>query len=151
MAPAFRKTLLLLHNLSALAWLGASACVFALACAGVYGAIGVIWTWVVVPLSITALVTGLAQGLLTNWGLTRHWWVLVKLAVTVLAVFLLVVHTWSLLPALAGDAMQGTANGHGLPPRIHLLIAAGGASVLLVFAATLSIFKPWGKTPFRAS
>jgi hypothetical protein len=118
-----------------------------------YRATEIIWRSVIIPFSFAALVTGLIQALASQWGLVRHWWVLAKLAITVGAVLLLLLHTGSLLPALASAAIDASSNveasthAHGgIPPRIHLAVAAGGTLLLLLTATTLSIFKPWGKT-----
>ncbi len=48
--------------------------------------------WVIAPASAAALLTGILQALGTAWGLTRHWWVLLKLGLTVLAAAALLVH-----------------------------------------------------------
>lgn len=165
MKPAVRKLLLTTHVLVSVGWFGAAASVLTLGVAGLaatagapalYQATEVVWRSVIVPLSLAALVTGVVQALGTRWGLLRHYWVVVKLAITVGAVLLLLLHTSSLLPALARAAVEqtpvvidGDAHGHGgVPPRVHLVIAAAGTLVLLLAAAVLSVFKPWGRTPF---
>jgi hypothetical protein len=48
--------------------------------------------FVIVPLSFASLLTGLVQSLGTPWGLFRHYWVLIKLLITILATILLLVH-----------------------------------------------------------
>jgi len=51
-------------------------------------------TWfVIVPLAFAALITGIVQSLGTTWGLFRHYWVVVKFVLTVLATILLLLHT----------------------------------------------------------
>jgi hypothetical protein len=51
-------------------------------------------TWiVVVPFCLASLLTGIVQSLGTKWGLFRHYWVLLKLLVTVLATIVLLLHT----------------------------------------------------------
>jgi hypothetical protein len=154
-----RMLLLTLHVVLSLGWFGAAAAVLALGIVGlttadaaladaVYRATGVVWRGVIVPFSLGALVTGVVQGLVGPWGLVRHFWVLAKLVITVAAVLLLLLHTGSLLPALTGAVVEH-AHGHaGLPPRIHLVVAAGGTLLLLLVAAILSVWKPWGRTGF---
>jgi len=163
MKPLLRKLLLSTHVIVSLGWFGAAVAVLALAIAGLMAATGggamyeataVVWRAVIIPLSVAALVTGIVQALATQWGLVRHYWVLAKLAITVGAVLLLLAHTGSLLPALARAAADGSAivvhgNAHahgGIPPRVHLVVAAGGTLVLLLIATALSVYKPWGKT-----
>ena len=165
MKPALRKLLLTTHVVVSIGWLGAAAGVLALGIAGLvstsdasamYQATEVVWRSVIIPFSLAALVTGVVQALGTQWGLFRHYWVLAKFLITVGAVLLLLLHTSSLLPALARAAIDGSstvvegrAHGHGgIPPRIHLVVAASGTLLLLLTTAILSVYKPWGKTPF---
>lgn len=164
MPPALRKLLLTSHIVSSLGWFGAAVSVFALAIAGLavtaggplYAATEVIWRAVIIPFSLAALVTGIVQALGTRWGLLRHYWVLIKFLITIAAVLLLLLHTHELLPALARASIDGSpividgqAHGHGgIPPRVHLVIAAGGTLLLLLVATFLSVYKPWGRTPF---
>lgn len=44
------------------------------------------------PFSLAALLTGVVQSVGTAWGLLRHYWVIAKLLITVLATLLLLVH-----------------------------------------------------------
>jgi hypothetical protein len=82
--------------------------------------------------------------------------VITKFAITFGAVLLLLLHTNSLLPALARAAVDGSAividgqaHGHGgIPPRVHLVVAATGTLVLLLINAALSVYKPWGRMGF---
>lgn len=41
--------------------------------------------FVIVPLSLGSLLTGRVQSLGTTWGLFRHYWVLMKFQITILA------------------------------------------------------------------
>ena len=90
-----------------------------------------------IPLSFAALLSGIALGLGTRWGVLRYPWVVTKLAliVSVMAVGGLVINP-ALAIALAGG--DGTAR----------LIAAAAYDVLALSLATgLSVFKPGA--PFR--
>jgi len=164
MMPALRKLVLTTHVVVSVGWLGAAACVLALGITGLasenartasaaYLGTEVIWRFVIIPLSLAALVTGLIQALSTQWGLFRHYWVLAKFLLTSGAVILLLLHTSSLLPALVAAATDASSGAHssgahhgGMPPRVHLVVAAGGTLLLLLATTTLSIYKPWGKT-----
>jgi hypothetical protein len=147
-----------------LGWFGAAAAVLALGVIGLttldaelakagYRATEVIWRSVIIPFGLAALMTGIVQALGTKWGLFRHYWVLAKLIITVATVLLLLLHTNTLLPALARAAidgspivLEGQTHGHGgVPPRVHLVIAAGGTLLLLLITTALSIYKPWGQ------
>jgi hypothetical protein len=48
-----------------------------------YLAVDLLVTAVLVPLALAALAIGVLLGLGTRWGLARHWWVLAKLALTI--------------------------------------------------------------------
>ena len=166
MTPTLRKLLLTTHIVVSVGWLGAVACVLILAIAGLtsedvptvhaaYGATTVIWRFVIVPFSLTALLIGTVQAVVTPWGLLRHTWVLTKFILTLGTVLLLLLHTGSLLPAissLATDMPTGPhpSGGHhgGLPPDVHLVVAAGGTLLVLLATTTLSIYKPGGRTRF---
>ena len=45
--------------------------------------------FVIVPLAIASLLTGVVQALATPWGLFRHYWVVIKLFLTVFATLVL--------------------------------------------------------------
>ena len=48
----------------------------------IYPAADLIATWLLAPLAILALGTGVMLGLITHWGLFRYWWVTIKLTLT---------------------------------------------------------------------
>jgi hypothetical protein len=87
--------------------------------------------FVIVPLSLAALLTGLVQSLGTEWGLFRYYWVVVKFVLTVGAITILLLH----MPAVS--RMSGA---------VAEVIHAGGGVLLLATATTLSVYKPWGRT-----
>src|SRR5262245_52468666 len=145
MTPRLRKLALTAHIVVSIGWLGAAASVLVLAITGLtsenastiaaaYGGAELIWRFAILPFSVAALLTGLIQALGTPWGLFRHYWVLTKFAITLGAVLLLFLHTQSLLPALSaadGSAASHVAHSHGgLPPRVHLVVAASGTLLL---------------------
>ena len=90
-----------------------------------------------IPLSFAALLSGIALGLGTRWGVFRYPWVVTKLA---LIVSVMAVGGFVINPALAITL----AGGDGTPR----LIAAAAYDVLALSLATgLSVFKPGA--PFR--
>ena len=104
MTPSLRKFALTMHVTSSVGWLGAVGAFLALAIAGLgsqdlqivraaYLAMHLITWFVIVPLSLAALSTGIVQSLGTTWGLFDHYWVGTKLLLTVLATAILLVHT----------------------------------------------------------
>jgi hypothetical protein len=157
MTPRVRKLALTTHVTSSVGWLGAVAVFLALAIAGLtsqdaqmvraaYLAMHVTTWFVIVPLSFAALLTGLVQSLGTSWGLFRHYWVVAKLALTVLATIILLVHTQPIgrVAAVAAETILSSTDLRQL--RIQLVADAGAALMALLVATTLSVYKPWGLT-----
>jgi uncharacterized membrane protein len=66
--------------------------------------------FVIVPLALAALLTGLVMALGTPWGLFRHYWVLIALALTIVATVVLVLH----MPTVSSvaDAARETDDAH---------------------------------------
>ncbi|MGH9967668.1 MAG: hypothetical protein ACREBG_07510, partial [Pyrinomonadaceae bacterium] len=100
MTPRLRKFALTTHVVSSVGWLGAVASFLALTLVGLtskdnqmvraaYLAMELTAWFVIVPLAIASLLTGLVQALGTTWGLFRHYWVLVKLLLTIFATIVL--------------------------------------------------------------
>ncbi|MGH8546922.1 MAG: DUF2269 domain-containing protein [Gammaproteobacteria bacterium] len=156
MTPGLRKFALTAHVTSSVGWLGAVVGFLALAVAGVssqeaqtvraaYLAMELTGWFVLVPLSLASLLIGIVQSLGTPWGLFRHYWVLMKLLLTVFATIILLLHmpTVSYFAGLAAET--DSANLGGL--RGELLHAGGGLLALLV-NTTLSVYKPRGMTPY---
>lgn len=156
MTPGRRTFALTAHVTSSVGWLGAVIAYLALAVAALTSqdtqTVRATWLameltgwFVIVPLSLASLLTGLIQSLGTTWGLFRHYWVLFKLLLTVLATIVLLLHmpTVSFLASVAAEADGATLGGL----RGELLHAGGGLLVLLV-TTTLSVYKPRGMTPY---
>jgi hypothetical protein len=103
--------------------------------------------WPMIGSGTAALVTGVALGLATHWGLVRYRWVALKLAITVL---LLVLVALALRPGLEQAAEQGRRLESGEPvttgPGSLAFPPIVSASLLLV-AVALSVVKP--RTPVR--
>jgi hypothetical protein len=153
MPPGVRKAALVTHVGCSVGWLGAIATSLVVAAVGLASAddrvvraaylllepIG----WVaLVPLSLASLATGLVQSLGTSWGLFRHYWVVAKLVMNLLAVGVLLLYTQTLgnLADLAQTAT--TAELRSPSPVVH----AAAAAALLLVALVLSVYKPRGLT-----
>lgn len=161
MTPGFRKIALTAHVTCSVGWLGAVASFLILSVAGLtsrdaevvrgaYLAMNVIGQYIIVPLSFAALLTGLLQSLGTDWGLFRYYWVVAKLVLTLGATFLLLLHQFT---AVAGAARRVSAAPAGTVPEIgglggQLVFDAGLAVLVLIGITALSVFKPWGRTPY---
>ena len=159
MTTGLRKFALTTHVTSSVGWLGAVAGFLALAIAGVssgedetvraaYIAMHLTTWFVIVPLSLASLLTGLVQSLGTTWGLFRHYWVVTKLLLTVLATIILLLHTQP-IDRVAAVAMQTTLSTGDLRQlRIQLVADAGAALFVLLVTTALSVYKPWGMTTY---
>ncbi|MFF8261317.1 hypothetical protein [Streptomyces virginiae] len=157
--PRLRKLTLTVHVTASVGWLGAVAAFLALAVAGLtsssaptvrgaYLAMDVVGWFVIVPLSVASLLTGVVQSLGTVWGLFRHYWVIVKLLITVVATLLLLVHMQPVGHLADAAARAALAGGELEGMRIQLLADAAAALVVLLTAAALSVFKPRGMTRY---
>ena len=159
MTPWLRKFALTAHVTSSVGWLGAVAGFLALAVAGLtsqdaqtvrsaYLAMELTTWFVIVPLSFASLLTGLIQSLGTTWGLFRHYWVLVKFMLNILATILLLVHTQpiGILARIARETVVSSADVGRL--QTQLVVDAGAALLVLLVATTLSVYKPQGMTPY---
>jgi len=160
MAPGLRKFVLTAHVTSSVGWLGAVAGFLALAVAGLtshdapmmraaYLAMDRLTWLVIVPMNFASLLTGLLQSLGTTWGLFRHYWVLVKLLLTIPATILLLVHTQPMGYMARAAAATTTLSGADLhEARVQLVVASSAALLVLFVATTLSVYKPRGMTPY---
>jgi hypothetical protein len=160
LTPRLRKLALTAHVTSSVGWLGAVVAFLALSVAGltsqdpqtVRGAYLVmeLTGWVVlVPLSLASLLTGLVCSLGSIWGLFRHYWVLFKLLINVVATIVLLLYMLTLdyLADVAAAATFSSSELRGLRSPSPVLHAVA-ALLLLVVATTLAISKPRGMTRY---
>lgn len=159
MPPALRKFALMVHVTASVGWFGAVAVFFALAVAGLtspdaqmvraaYLAMGLSTWYVIVPLALAALLTGVVSSLGTQWGLFRYYWVLVKLLITMLATIILLIHTQP-ISFLAGVATKTTVFSADLfRLQIQMVVAAGATLLVLLVLTALSVYKPRGMTSY---
>lgn len=156
MTPGLRKLVLSAHLSSSVGWIGAGAAYLTL---GILAAtsrdvqsVRAAWTamevigWsVLVPLSIATLLTGLAISLGTSWGLFRHYWVAISLALTVVATVIMLMH----LPAVSALAAVARAADGPHPGALGGdLFHAGGGLLVLLTILVLNVYKPRGLTPY---
>lgn len=154
-----RKALLTVHVSCSVGWLGAVLVFMVLAVLGlmstdpvqvraVYVSLDLIVWFVIVPLCLAALITGVVQSLGTTWGLIRHHWVLIKLLLTVPATVALLVHTRPVGFLASEAAGMDLAGGDLGQARVQLIAAAAAAVLVLLAATVLSIYKPRGLTRY---
>jgi hypothetical protein len=159
MTSGLRKFALTTHVTSSVGWLGAVGAFLALAIAGVgsedaqivraaYLAMHLTTWFVIVPLCLAALLTGIVQSLGTTWGLFRHYWVVTKLLLTVVATLILLVHTQPIDRVAAVAAQRTLAIGDLHQLRFQLVGDACAALFVLLMTTALSVYKPWGMTPY---
>ncbi len=159
MPPWLRKLALVVHVTASVGWTGSVAAFLALALvglqsqdailvSGMYLAMDVTAAYVIVPLSIASLASGVVQSLGTSWGLFRHYWVLAKLLITAVSTFLLITHTRgiSYVADIAGQMALGSGDLREL--RVQLAVDAAAAIVVLLVTTLLSVYKPRGLTPY---
>ena len=154
-----RKAILVTHVVASVGWLGAVAAFAVLAIVAVRShdaetvrsltvAMEVLGTAGLVPLSLASFVSGVVQSLATSWGLFRHYWVIVKLAISVVATVVLLTYT-ATLQGLADVALAAGPVGDGeLLPSWSPVLHSTAALVVLVLAVGLSVYKPKGLTPY---
>jgi hypothetical protein len=151
-----RKFALTAHVVSSVGWLGAIVVFLALAVAALtvqdaqkvraaYLAMQLTAWSVLVPLALASLLTGLVQSLGTTWGLLRHYWVVAKLLITIVATVVLLLYTQT-INAIAGVAADsGDLRELRNPsPLLHAVLAL----LLLLVTTTLAVYKPRGMTRY---
>lgn len=155
MSPGIRKLMLTVHVTASVGWIGAIVAYIALnvptyvsddeqTVRAAYLMMEPVLRYALIPLAAVALITGIVQALGTPWGLVRHYWVTISLALTAFAFVILVLH----LPAVeAMSAVAGDPTGDVDQLGGDLLHAVGGLVVLLVPLA-LNIYKPRGMTRY---
>ncbi len=159
MTLRLRKFALTAHVTFSVGWLGAVGVFLALAVAGLtsqdaqlvratYLAMELTGWFVIVPLSLASLPTGLVMSLGTEWGLFRHYWVLTKFLITVLATILLLVHMQPVGHLARVVAETTLARGELAGLRVQLVADAGAALLALLVATALSVYKPRGMTRY---
>ena len=159
MTPRLRKFAFTAHITISIGWLGAVVAYLALAIAGLtsqdaqtvratYLSMELIGWLVIVPFSLVALFTGLVQSLGTQWGLFRHYWILVKFLLTTVATGVLLWHMQvvSRMSDLAIETILSSADFRAL--RIQLVVHAAGGLLVLLAVTMLSVYKPWGMTSY---
>ena len=159
MTSGQRKFALTAHATFSVGLLGSIAAFLALAVAGLtsqdaqmvraaYPAMALIARLVIVPLAFASLLTGLIQSLGTPWGLFRHYWVVVKLLLTVFATSVLLAKM-SLIGYAATLSTEATLYRADLRAAgIQLVVHAAGGLLVLLMPAVLSVYKPPGLTQY---
>src|ERR687896_231789 len=158
MPPRLRKFALAAHITLAVGWIGAVASYIALDVAAAtsqdpktlraaYLAMELITWYVIVPLALASLLSGLVMSLGTRWGLVRHYWVLISLLLTVIATIVLLAETQT-ISYFANVAADPTASGDDLRALGSTLVHSVGGTVVLLVILVLNVCKPRGMTRY---
>lgn len=159
MTPFFRKFALTLHVTSSVGLLGTIAAFLVLAVTSLtsqevqivhaaYLAMDLIARFVIVPLAFASLLTGLIQSLGTPWGLFRHYWVLVKLLLTVFATIVLLAKMELIGYAARLAAETTLSNAELRAVGAQLVVHAAAGLLVLLVPMVLSVYKPQGMTRY---
>jgi hypothetical protein len=156
MKPGLRKFALAAHLTFSVGWIGTVVAYLALGVAAVtseeVGTVRAAWTameligwYVIVPLALASLLTGLVMALGTKWGLFRYYWVVISFALTIFATLVLLLHmptvttTAEVAQRAEGSALD-SLGGDLEHPAIGLLV--------LLVVQVLNIYKPPGMTRY---
>ena len=115
---------------------------------GAYTAMEVNYLIAIVPFGLISFASGIVASLGTRWGLFKHYWVLVKLLMTIPASFLMLIHVQpvSYLAGVAAKTALVTSDLAAL--RIQLVAYAVAAALILLTMTVLSVYKPRGRTSY---
>jgi len=155
MSPRTRKVWLTLHVGVSVGWLGVGLSMTVLALVGMfadshalrhgaYEVLHVVDLAAAIPSMFLSIITGLVVSLGTKWGLVRHWWVIIKFAISVSIPLLAGTVESALADELALRTVDPAAEPGGTGIALTAILAA--FTVALWVATILSVVKPWGRT-----
>ncbi|WP_104633502.1 DUF2269 domain-containing protein [Streptomyces sp. MH60] len=148
-----RRASLVVHVVASAAWLGLTVGLLALGVTAATGASPVaveaavrcmklFADWLLLPLALLTLASGLVLALGTPWGLARHRWVYTKFWLTLGTT----VATFFALRPGVNSAVAAVAAGGPLPDAGDVLFGPVVSLSAYVFMTLLSVLKPWGLT-----
>ncbi|MCT7354114.1 DUF2269 domain-containing protein [Streptomyces sp. 15-116A] len=148
-----RRTFLVVHVVAAASWLGLTLGLLALGItASTTGgaptieasvrAMKLFADWLLLPLALLTLISGLVLALGTSWGLARHRWVSTKFWLTLGTT---IATAFALRPGV-NSAVTAVSAGHSLPDAGDLLFGPIVSLSAYVFMTVISVLKPWGLT-----
>ena len=153
LGPGPRKTLLAVHIAVSVGWMGAAAAYVALnvpaltvadeeTARAAYLMMPIVADYVLVPLAVATVITGIALALGTKWRLLQHYWVTVSLGVTLFAAVVLFLH----LPAIDELAVVAADPEGDVSALSGDLFHSVGGLVVLSVPLALNVVKPRGLT-----
>jgi hypothetical protein len=149
-----RRAALVVHVSASVGWLGLTTglLVLGITAAGTgstataeaaYRSMKIFGDWLVVPVSLLSLLSGLILSLGTPWGLARHRWVYIKFWITLATTAASIVALRSHIDHAAAAITAGQPVGSA---ATDLVIAPSVATATYLFVTAISILKPWGLT-----
>jgi hypothetical protein len=145
-----RRLLLAIHLVASLGFLGSSLGVLVLTISGadgtaardVYPAAQMLTVWLVEPLAIAAVVTGVTQALSSRYGLTKYWWVVIKLVITAVLAVVVMATLYPRIADAAGAALGLSAQPITAAERTRIAVSWPILCLLLAANALLGVSKP---------
>jgi hypothetical protein len=156
MKPSLRKAVLAVHLTFSVGWIGSVVAYLALGVTAVrsmdvqtgraaWSSMDLIGWYVIVPLAVASLLTGIVIALGTKWGLFRYYWVLISFALTVFATAVLLLH----MPTVSATAdLAQRVDRAELDSLGGDLFHPGIGLVVLLVVQVLNIYKPPGMTRY---
>jgi len=139
-----RRPLLVVHIVASVGLMGAVASSVLVAIAAASGKVGPHAAYELIslqaavfgiPLSFASLLTGVALGRVTKWGVLAYRWTTAKLALQLLVIL----NGAFVLGPTVSARLDGEGSGWGL------VVAESVSVAMLLAAIVLSVFKPWGR------
>ncbi|KOG88509.1 hypothetical protein [Streptomyces varsoviensis] len=151
--PARRATLFV-HVAVSVGWLGLTLGLLVLGLAGAltrspttataaYRAMKIFGDWLIIPISLLSLFSGVILSLGTAWGIARYRWVYTKFWLTLIATGASIFALRTTIDEAASAVATGPDAGAATP---SLVAAPSVALTLYVFMTAISVLKPWGPT-----
>lgn len=155
MHPRLRKLTLSVHLVVSVGWIGALAAYLVLDVTtatsrelemlrAAYLGMDLMVSSIIVPLAVASFVTGLVMSIGTRWGLFRHYWVVVSMILTLIALVVLLIEA-STVAHHAEVAVRATSVGE-LRAQGSTLVHSVGGMVILLVVLVLNVYKPRGLT-----
>ena len=148
-----RRAFLAVHVVASAGWLGLSAGLLALGLAAnttgsaatleaAVRSMRLFADWLLLPVALLTLVSGLVLALGTPWGLARHRWVWTKFWLTLATT---TATAFALRPGV-NEAVAAVSAGGPLPGGGDVLFGPVVSRSAYVFMTVISVLKPWGLT-----
>lgn len=158
MASPLRNLVLAAHVAASVGWMGAILAYLPLDVAAAasadttilrasYVGMWLIARYVLIPLAFATVATGIVISLITPWGLFRHYWVVISLALTIFSFVVLLVEL-ATIRALRDAALDASTTDAALVALPSTLPHSVGGTIVLAVVLVLNVYKPQGLTRY---